>query len=192
VLAVTGRSTTIVQALAGMVDDELVRIDADLSQVGAEFAIPTAERFVLAAGVLVGKPTIEQSPDEIMTGIAVNLVNVIRLCDRILATNKEARICVVGSESGFRGSYDGTYAVAKAAVHRYVEMKALRNGQQLVAVAPHIILNSGMTRARKDYDDFSAEQRQAFITPREVAECIKFLLWSERAWINNSVIRMAG
>jgi NAD(P)-dependent dehydrogenase (short-subunit alcohol dehydrogenase family) len=191
VIAVTGARTTIVRALSQLVPDEIVRIDGDLSTFDAECEIPIAERYVLAAGVLIGKRTLEQSADEIMRTIAVNLVNVIRLCDRILDTQPTARICVVGSESAFRGSFDMTYAVSKAAVHGYVQAKKLQPGQQLVAVAPHIVIDSGMTQRRADVAELTASGRR-FITPHAVAEAIHFLLWSEGAWVNNSVLRMAG
>jgi NAD(P)-dependent dehydrogenase (short-subunit alcohol dehydrogenase family) len=191
VIAVTGARTTIVRALAKLVPDEIVRIDADLSTFDAECDIPIADRYVLAAGVLIGKRTLDQSADEIMRTIAVNLVNVIRLCDRILDTHPTARICVVGSESAYRGSFDMTYAVSKAAVHAYVQAKKLQPGQQLVAVAPHIVIDSGMTQRRTDVAELTASGRR-FIPPQAVAEAIHFLLWSEGAWVNNSVLRMAG
>jgi NAD(P)-dependent dehydrogenase (short-subunit alcohol dehydrogenase family) len=192
VIAVTGRNTTIVQALADVVSEDIVRIDGDWSAFDAEFSVPEAGRYVLAAGVLTGKRIQEQSADDILRCIAVNLVNVIRLCEHILDTNPKARICIVGSESGFRGSFDQTYGVSKAAVHAYVQSRKVKPGQQLVAVAPHVILDSGMTRARHDYEALVADAGRKFVTPRAVAEAIHFLLWSEGPWINNSVLRMAG
>ena len=40
------------------------------------------------------------------------------LGEAVLEAKPQARICVVGSESGFKGSYDTTYAVAKAGLVR--------------------------------------------------------------------------
>ena len=57
----------------------------------------------------------------------------------ILATNPSARICIIGSESAYRGSFDGTYAKSKAAIHRYVEATPTHGQQQLVAISPGII-----------------------------------------------------
>lgn len=191
-LAVTGFRTTIVRALATLVDGPIVRIAADLAVLDCAFEIPAVDRFVLAAGVLVGKRLSEQTPDEIGRGLAVNAVNVARLCDAILDARPKARICVIGSESGIRGSHDAVYAMSKAAVHQYVETRRTGRDQQLVAVAPHIILDSGMTRRRHDFaalvDD--VEHGKRFIRARDVAQCVRFLLWDGR-WINNQVIRMA-
>lgn len=191
-IAVTGFRTSIVRALASMVGDrQIERIDADLSRVDCAFKVPKVDRFVLAAGVLTGRPMAKQSPDEILTSIAVNLVNVVRLCETILAANDRARICVIGSESGFKGSFDETYALAKAAVHRYVETRKLGPQQQLVAVAPHIIIDSGMTERRHDFDALLRERDagRKFTTAAEVAQCVRFLLCSEIA-LNNTVLRM--
>lgn len=190
--AVTGKNTTIVKAVEYITGEEACRVDADLSNFKCEFKIPEGtSRFVLAAGVLVGKPSGEQSADEFLETVAVNLINVRRLCDYLLDTDPTARICVIGSESGYRGSFDTTYAMSKAAVHHYVVNKKLIAGQQLVSVAPHIILDSGMTRRRHDYEELESSGRK-FITPKEIAEMIKTLLWSDWPWVNNTVIRMAG
>lgn len=191
-IAVTGLRTSIVQALIRMVGERQVqRIDADLARFDCSFAVPKVDRFVLAAGVLHGKPMRAQSPDEILSCIAVNMVNVVRLCETILASNQRARICVIGSESGFKGSFDETYALAKAAVHRYVETRKVGPQQQLVAVAPHIVIDSGMTRRRHDYAQVLEEQQagRRFTTAREVAECVRFLLLSDNV-LTNLVLRM--
>ena len=190
-LAVTGRRTTIIEALRRIVTDEVVRIDADLSDPACAFQLPKADKYVLAAGVIHCKRITGQSAAQIVASLSVNLVNVVRLCETILDTNPTARICVVGSESAFKGSFDQTYALAKSAVHRYVETRKVGSAQQLVAVAPHIILDSGMTRRRHDYPELveEAEAGKKFTTPEEVASVIRFLLW-EPTVINNVVFRL--
>lgn len=185
-LAVTGFRTTIVRQLSLFVSDSVVRIEADLSKLDCEFRVPLADRYVLAAGVLHQRQLHHQTPRELTESIAVNMVNVVRLCEHILETNTHARICVVGSESGFSGSYDMTYALAKAGVHKYVEWRKLGEFQQLVAVAPPVIADSGMTLRRKDYPDVLDTRRT--VRASDVAIVVKNLLYGPP--ISNTVIRL--
>lgn len=192
-IAVTGYNTTIVQSLIALCGvTQVKRIDSDLSLPDCTFKIPTgADKFVLAAGVLCGKRLMELTPDDVQRMLSVNLVNTMRLCETILESKPRARICVIGSESGFKGSYDTLYAVSKAGLHKYVETRKVGPKQQLVAIAPHIILDSGMTRARADYNDllFQKAHGRKFTTAIEVAGMARFLL-TERYTFNNHVFRI--
>lgn len=175
-LAVTGFRTTLVRELAGMIDEPVVRIRADLSKFDARFDIPeAADRFVLAAGVLHQRRTLEQTPEEIAESLAVNLVNVVRLCETILAGNERARICVIGSVSAEKGSFDQTYAAAKAGVHAYANFRKVLPTQQLIVFASPLISDSGMTRARHDYPQV-LEQRP-HISAHQVAVRVKRILY---------------
>lgn len=188
-LAVTGYHTTIVWSLQQLLPDEHI----ERIQPGS---IPQAGRYVLAAGVLHAKRITEQTPEEIETSLRVNLIDTMRLCEAIFERNSAARICVIGSESGYKGSFDETYAVAKAGLHQYVETRKVSKRQQLVAVAPHIIADSGMTRRRPDYEECMrrAEQtsRGRYITAAEVARMVHFALYVDQGFLNNTVIRMHG
>lgn len=151
-LAVTGFRTTIVQELIKLVPEPVVSLYADLENFYS--GVPTfgqAKRFVLAAGVLHQKSLREQSLEEVTKSVMVNLVGTMKLCDVIISHVKGARVCIVGSESGFTGSFDGLYAACKAGIHTYVETKRVASDQQVFAVAPTIISDSGMTQRRKDY-----------------------------------------
>lgn len=171
-------------------DESVVRIDS------ANPSALIADRYVLAAGVLYSKRIVEQTREEIETCLRVNLTDTMRLCESILEGNPAARICVIGSESGYRGSYDQTYAAAKAGLHQYVETRKVGKRQQLVAVAPHIIADSGMTRRRVDYEECMrrAEEtpRGRYITAIEVARMVHFLLYVDQGFTNNTVVRMHG
>lgn len=171
-------------------DENVIRIDpSDPSSL-------IADRYVLAAGVLYSKRIAEQTPYEIETSLRVNLTDTMRLCEMILERNADARICIIGSESGYRGSWDQTYAVAKAGLHRYVETRAVSRRQQLVAVAPHIIADSGMTQRRSDLAECMARAAQTprgrYITAIEVARMVHFLLYVDQGFVNNTVVRMHG
>lgn len=182
-LAVTGYRTTIVAELAKIIPDPIVRIAGDMSDPACWFRVPpSATRFLLAAGVLHGKRIQEQSAAEITECFAVNCVNVVRLCEHILDSTPTARIAVIGSQSGIKGSFDQAYAVSKAAVHGYVAMRHVTQHQQIVAVAPEIISDSGMTWRRSDYPDVLTKRKT--VTAAQVARIVKRLLYGKEPLSN--------
>lgn len=155
------------------------------------------DRYLFCQGLLRAKPACLQTEAEIDEGLQVNLHQIIRACDQILAGNPRARICVIGSESGCTGSFDETYASAKGLLHRYVETRRLAYpGQQLVCVAPSIIENAGMTVRRQDRDNLDRRKalhpKRRFLDAGEVARLVKFLLYEDRGYITGTVIRMHG
>ena len=200
-LVVSGIHTTIVCALERLLDGEdVVRVGGVLDSMDAEktlHGLPLeARRYVFAQGYLQPKTILEQSADEVARSLAVNLVSVVQMCERVLASNAVARICVIGSESALRSSYDTTYALAKAALHRYVEVRALQPDQQLVCVAPGMIADAGMTRRRQDQDRVAERGRchpkGRLLNTAEVAAMIHHLLYVDRGYTSNTVIRMDG
>lgn len=157
-----------------------------------------ADRYLFCQGLLRPKRLEDQTPDERDESWEVNFASIARVCDGIIEGNHRARICVIGSESGYRDSFDGTYACAKARLHRYVEAKALRYpGQQLVALSPSIVGDAGMTTRRKDTDNLNrrlaAHPKGRFLRAREVAAMAHLLLYGEGMdYVTGTVIRMHG
>lgn len=157
------------------------------------------EKYLFCAGVIHQRPLSELLPEEIATTFEVNTSQVIVECERLLSVNPRARICVMGSESGFKGSFDPIYAAAKAGLHRYVETKRLKfPGQQLVAVAPTCILHTGMNERRNEDGKAALERRLLthpkgrWLEPIEVAQMIHFLLCVDQGYTTNLVVRMNG
>ena len=158
---------------------------------------PNADRYLLCHGLLRPKATGLQTDAELAESFLVNCGTTIRACEMILDGNDKARICIVGSESAYTGSYDGGYAAAKAGLHSYVESKRLTYpAQQLVAVAPSIIGDAGMTLRRTDRHDV---ERRAQMHPKarliksiEVARLVHFLLYVDNGYLSGVVIRMNG
>lgn len=191
-LAVTGIRSRIVEELRPLLPEgeEVVRIDDD------NINLPICERYLLCAGLLRPKRMAEQSRKERAESMEVNLLRPVALCEQILEWNDAARICIVGSESGFSWSYDGTYAAAKAALHRYVETKELKPNQQLVCVAPSIISDARMTQVREDLQNLENRRenhpKKRFLKSVEVARLIHFLLYVDEGYLSNTVIRMNG
>ena len=157
------------------------------------------ERYLFCVGLLRQKHVADQTEQEIGESFEVNAGNVIRECDRLVEVNPKARICVMGSEVAYTGSFDGAYAEAKRALHCYIETKRLKYpGQQLVCVSPSIILNTRMTNARNTYGVRAMEVRrklhpkQRWLKPEEVARMINFLLCVDEGYTTGVVIRMNG
>lgn len=155
-----------------------------------------ADRFFYCQGLLRPKSIVEQDGNERIQSFWVNALRVIRDCDLILERNSKARICVMGSESGFAWSYDGVYAAAKAALHQYVETKRLKPNQQLVCVAPSIVADAGMTVRRDDQEILLNRLREhpkhRFLLSEEVARMVHFLLYVDRGYTTGVVIRING
>lgn len=172
-IAVTGSGTTIVRELVKM-GETVERIDADLSQADCFFDIPEADRFVLAAGVLIGKRMERQTASELLQTFTVNLIGTVRLCEVILDTNPRARIVVIGSESAFLGSFDQAYAVAKGGLCAYASWRKVGPEQTLAVICPPIISDSGMTMRRADYPDILTKRKT--MTARRVAEWVRRVL----------------
>jgi NADP-dependent 3-hydroxy acid dehydrogenase YdfG len=183
-LAVTGASSQICKAVVAITGETLIRIPRMLEATELpmynrfarrQASIPGAPRYLLAAGVLTGKVVNDQTIAQINEAFWVNAAWPIKLCEQILAENPDARICVVGSQSATRGSFDQIYAASKAALHAYVLNRSTRSPQQLFAVAPGIIADCGMTLRRHDFP--SVLRRRKTVTAEQVAKVIVRHLW---------------
>lgn len=155
-----------------------------------------ADRYLFCHGLLRPKRPWEQSLDEVSEGYRANCTSITEACDRIIAANDHARICIIGSESAYRSSFDGVYAAAKADLHGYVEQVRLRTPeQQIVAISPGIIGDAGMTTRREDIDNLERRRaehpKRRFLRSREVANMAAFLLY-EAEFVSNFVVRMHG
>jgi NAD(P)-dependent dehydrogenase (short-subunit alcohol dehydrogenase family) len=191
-LCVTGTKTTLVAALALLLpcNERLVHWDS----------LPnpsSADRFFFAQGHLTAQSAATMSSADMIAIAEANWLDVVEKCERVLAHNHTARICLMGSESGFKGSFNEVYANSKAALHHYVETKHLKwPQQQLVAVAPTVIEDTGMTQRRHDLDRImkmgAARRRGHWLYAKDVARMVKFLLYEDSGAVCNTVVRMTG
>jgi NAD(P)-dependent dehydrogenase (short-subunit alcohol dehydrogenase family) len=155
------------------------------------------DRYLICTGFLAGKAISCIDPEEANLTWRKNFVDIARFCDRLFIVNPRARVCVIGSESGFEGSFDMAYAGAKAALHLYVETKRLKSPeQQLLAIAPCIISDSNMTQRRNDLRACEARgaatRHERWLTAREVAVQAHQALFIASCFLSNTVIRMRG
>jgi NAD(P)-dependent dehydrogenase (short-subunit alcohol dehydrogenase family) len=192
-IAIRGASSVIAQSLVPMLPE-----GETVAKIGRHERPPLeADRYLFCQGVINPRSILQQGDVMIAETFMVNAGRVIRDCERILEANDRARIVVIGSESGFTGSFDGAYAASKAALHSYVETKRLRSPtQQLVCIAPTIIRVSGMTLARADLEDVDRRGREhpkrRWLTPGEVARLVHFCLYQDEGYLTGVVIRMNG
>ena len=188
-VGITGEKSSITRAF-------IKSVAADTVTYGTVDTLPhDLDRYLLCAGILIGKQVQDMRDDEAAETFRVNFTDVVRFCDKVFSENKYARICVIGSESGYKGSYDMAYAGSKAALQLYVETKKLESSEQhLVCVAPTIIEDSGMTQRRPDLDAVlkrgRARRMGRWLQAEEVARAAHFAL--NESMLCNTVIRLTG
>jgi|SaaInlStandDraft_3_1057020.scaffolds.fasta_scaffold92174_1 short-subunit dehydrogenase len=154
-------------------------------------------RYIITLGKLYSKKILDQTKEETLNSIAINLLAPISLIEKIFDINKKARIVILGSESGFKGSYDTTYFLTKAAVSCYVKEKHIKySEQQLVMIAPSLILDTKMTQDRKDIDSVLKKTKdhpkKRYLYSEEVADLMHYVLFVDKGYINNEIINMNG
>ena len=202
-LVITGWGSKIAEELRGLIgwthrggDDYPLEREEDIKRATYDAMPLDADRYFLCAGLLLPKTLEEMTSDDYVQTMAVNFSYPMGACEDVLAANDSARICVMGSESGFTGSYNMPYASAKRTLHKYVETKELRPMQQLVCVAPGIVGDAGMTLRRTDLDVLESRRtghpKGRFVTSLEVARLVRFLLYEDEGYVSNTVIRMNG
>jgi NAD(P)-dependent dehydrogenase (short-subunit alcohol dehydrogenase family) len=153
-------------------------------------------RYLFCQGLLRPKREEDQTPEEIQEAMMVNYISIRNACEILFERNPVARVCIIGSESAYRGSFDGTYSKSKLLIHEYVERKRLNEpAQQLVAISPSIIEDAGMTTRRDDLENLRvrrmAHPKGRFIWSAEVA-CLAHHLLYHQSYITGTVIRMNG
>jgi NAD(P)-dependent dehydrogenase (short-subunit alcohol dehydrogenase family) len=192
VIAIRGYSSRLSQAVVSILPkgERVTPVERGAHQT-------TADRHLFCNGLLRSEKIGNQTPEQIAEGFIANAARIIAECDLIIGVNDTARICVIGSESGFTGSFDGTYAASKAALHRYVETKKLRTAdQQLICIAPGVIGDAGMTIRRKDRQRLEMREayhpKRRFLTCAEVARWVTFCLYEDSGYMTNQVLRLNG
>lgn len=153
------------------------------------------DRYLVCTGFLAGRAISCIAPEEAEATFRRNFVDPARFCERVFLHNDAARVCLIGSESGFSGSFDMAYAGAKAALHLYVETKKLSHpGQQLVALAPTVIWDTAMTQRREDLGAvkarFDATRHGRALSAAEVAAEAYHALFGATCFLSNAVIRL--
>lgn len=186
-IAVVGGSSLIARELASIEPVTGLRLGAISRET---------TRYLICVGLLLGREIRASSDADILRTIRANFHDIAFFLDHLFAQEPHARACVIGSESGFSGSFDMSYAAAKAGLHLYVETKKLAPEQQLVCIAPGIIADAGMTVRRADQEAVAlraaAHPKMRHCTSREVASLASWLLGPDGSFVSGTTVRMNG
>lgn len=152
-------------------------------------------KYLICVGFLAGRNILEINNEDAWRTWSTNFLEPARFCERLFMVNPDARVCLIGSESAVVGSYDMAYGGAKAALHHYVETKKLTGPmQQLVAISPCIIRDSGMTGRRNDLGRVEARasliRQGRWLEAREVAALARDMLCNATPFLSNTIIRL--
>lgn len=187
-VGICGASSTIAQAFTAMTDEPILPARPfDMDEM-----LP---RYLICTGYLAGETLNDLTDEQAAQTWGLNFLLITQFLDRLFKINSIARVVVIGSESAFKGSHDMAYACSKAALHSYVENKQLPcPDQMLVALAPHIIIDSGMTARRDDFNELAERGRQnrtrRWLSAAEVAKEAHHLIYGASVSLSGQVIRM--
>lgn len=161
-------------------------------------AIPLNETiYVINVGILNNMNILDYNEEEAWGSINVNCLAIVKLCEYILKHNVSARIIIIGSESGRKGSYDTVYFLAKSAIRAYVRQRYLFHpDQQLLLVSPSTIIDGGMTKRRKDTHRLAEYENQhpkkRFLSMKELAQIISAIINLDTTYLTNTEIEFNG
>ena len=159
--------------------------------------IKNSDKIVILHSKLSSKSHLKKSFKDITNQICLNLTSIIRICEIALNSNPKARIVILGSESGLKGSYDIIYALTKSSIHKYVEERKIKyKDQQLLCLAPSTISDGKMTLKRKDKKNI---KKSIYINPKkrgikskEISIFIYKLLFEITDYVSNTTIHING
>ena len=157
--------------------------------------LEVGNKFLILSGLLQEKTILEQSKSEIINSHLINSVGPVILCESILKKISNAQIILLGSESGYKGSYDLNYALAKSSLKMYVKQRQVKVNQKLLLISPSTIDDLGMTLRRKDIKRLelyrSNHPKKRFLKSEELVDMIDFL-FKFSLYLTNTEIELNG
>lgn len=155
------------------------------------------DNIIINVGSLLNKNLMEQEISEQVGSLRINLLSIVNISECVLNTNNKAKICIIGSESATKGSYDTSYFLSKAALEKYICEKRLKSpAQRIFGVAPSTIVDAGMTTRRDDSETLarylSEHPKSKFLTCDEVADIILELFSAKFDYYTNDVLQLNG
>ncbi len=159
--------------------------------------IKKCDKIFLCHSILSNKKHLSKSENEINSQLNINLLSKIKICEISLKFNPKARIFIIGSESGLKGSYDIIYALTKSSLNKYVEeRKILYKDQQLICIAPSTIIDGKMTLNRKDVKKVKnlvkKNPKRRGLYSKEISKLIYDLSFENTDYLTNVVINING
>tara|TARA_A100000164_G_C21913735_1_gene777080 strand:- start:1079 stop:1726 length:648 start_codon:yes stop_codon:yes gene_type:complete len=152
---------------------------------------------VLLHSKIIPKLHLKKTETEVINQIRINLLSILEITELALKHNKKARIFILGSESGKKGSFDIVYGLTKTALHKYItERKIFFPKQQLLGIAPSTIVDGKITIRRKDKKNvrksINLNPKKRGIYSFEISRLIYSLIYFNTDYISNTVIDVDG
>ncbi|MEZ9768954.1 hypothetical protein AB4402_11005 [Vibrio breoganii] len=152
--------------------------------------------YIFNLGLLYSKRILEQTQEEIFESLSVNALFIIKSCEYILSNNSSARIFIIGSESGKKGSFDTTYFLSKSMLRSFVKERYLNYPmQQLILISPSTIEDASMTINRSDLERLKGYKelhpKKRFLNCSEIAMLISKLIDST-IYLTNCEVELNG
>ena len=153
--------------------------------------------YVFNLGYIQPKRMLAQSSSDIFKSLSINALFTIKSCEYILERNPIARIFIIGSESGKKGSFDTSYFLAKSMLRAYTkERKLAYENQQLLLISPSTIEDGKMTTSRSDTETLDIYRKnhpkRRFLNSAEVAHLLCDLIKNPSTYLCNTEIELNG
>jgi short-subunit dehydrogenase len=155
------------------------------------------DTYIFNLGFIQSKRLLDQEDKDIYKSLCINALFVIKSCEYILSKNSKARIFIIGSESGKKGSFDTSYFLAKSMLRAYTkERQLIFPEQQLLLISPSTISDGKMTTDRADVDTIARYKKQhpkkRFLESSEVASFVADIIKNPSTYLCNTEIELNG
>tara|TARA_A100001035_G_C27749326_1_gene485619 strand:+ start:218 stop:886 length:669 start_codon:yes stop_codon:yes gene_type:complete len=155
----------------------------------------STNKYLIISGFLQSKKIFDQNKEEISKSFFVNAVGAVLFAEYLFSQKPNARLIIIGSESGFKGSFDLSYALSKSSLKLYVQQKKLKVNQQILLLSPSTIDNFGMTLRRTDKDNLKKYKenhpKKRFLNSSELIDLI-INLFASTSYLTNIEISVNG
>jgi len=148
-------------------------------------------------GVLHPERLLDQDQSQIWSSFYFNFILPARLLETLNTSGVQFKYIYISSESAAKGSYDGTYAMSKAAMERFIrEIRINNEDSSCVGIAPSMIGDCGMTLRRTDQENVSraaaSHPKKRLLSANEVADIVVWLINGGSDYITNTIIAVNG
>ena len=155
------------------------------------------DAYIFNIGFIQNKRILEQTKSQIIKSFCINALFTIKSSEYILQYNSVARIFIIGSESGKKGSFDTSYFLAKSMLRAYTTERRLSSPeQQLLLISPSTISDGKMTSNRTDYNNLTMYKKQhpkqRFLDSIEVSKIVSDIIINESTYLCNTEIELNG
>ncbi len=157
--------------------------------------IQSTNKYIINSGYLQSKKILDQNNQEITKSFFINSIGPIFFAEYLFSLKPDARLIIIGSESGYKGSFDMSYALSKSSLKLYVKQKKLSVKQQLLLISPSTISDFGMTLRRDDKEILKKYKenhpKKRFLNSFELSELI-INLFASTNYLTNIEISLNG